>query len=120
MDKEWYQEVEFSDYLSLSEKLKFNPEFPLLLIYGKYEPTNIKGSTPTQWNDEILRLDTNRWKEFNLIEMEYNKKMDISIEQGDDCDYDNWYKTANIKIVPLKYIDTQEKIDEIIKEIFEM
>ncbi len=121
---------EEEDYLEFVEYLdsNLNKNMPMLCIYGIYEPIDNKKKfivDENDWNyvDEILRL-TSGWKNFNKAKLAYEEWLNVEIGYLDENKIINkdymdmgWYKTAQVKIIPIANIASEEKAENIIADL---
>lgn len=116
--------LEFVEYLDSN----LNVNTPMLCIYGIYEPIDNKKKfivDEDDWNyvDEILRF-THGWKNFDKTKLAYDEWLDINIGYLDENEKINkdymdvgWYKTAQVKIIPITNIVSEEKAENIIADL---
>ena len=125
------KDLEYEDYerykKEFVEPLCVDPDTPFVAIYGVYEPINCEKAIPTDWVEEVTRLD-DCWKNFDRKMIKFDRTINIDLElkesdfETDDDPYemDEWFKRATIKMMPILKIDSAEKIGEILDDIFDM
>ena len=99
-----------------------NKQTPMLCIYGIYEPIatdKILLVDKSGWNyvDEIIGI--NGWEaKFNLDDLSYEKWLNIEIDYTVYENYEGWYKKAQVKIIQIADINSEEVAEKIIDDLF--
>lgn len=105
------------DYYKMCTDLKVDPKYPLLLIYGVFEPIDITQYHAKEW--VLLFTGAHNWCKCKLPETyEYNKMKEIITNI--DAQSPGWFKKGQIKIKPLLDIKGQRDVTSVAEELLNM
>lgn len=105
------------DYYKMCTDLKVDPKYPLLLIYGVFEPIDISQYNAKEWFQ--LFTGVNNWNKCKLPgTYEFNKTTEIITNI--DAQSSGWFKKGQIRIKPLLDIKGQSDIASVAEELLNM
>lgn len=105
------------DYYKMCRDLNVDSKYPLLLIYGVFEPIDITQYHAKDW--VLLFTGAHNWSKCQLPEAyEFNKTKEIITNI--DAQSPGWFKKGQIKIKPLLDIKGQRDVTSVAEELLNM
>ncbi len=105
------------DYKSIMKSIDVDPKVPLILLYGVFDPIDIKSYNAKAWWQ--LCLGYSNWSKSNIPE-KYTLGTEINIQTGIQPESYHWFYSAKYKIVSMLEIDSQNKVEEYISDLLSM
>lgn len=103
------------DYKSIMNCINVEPKTPLILLYGIFD--HVDWYNAKDWWK--LCLGYHNWSKADIPE-KYTLGRQINIKTGIGPESSAWFSSAKYKIVSMLEIDSQEKLEECIIDLFSM
>lgn len=116
VDHTWIQTG--SLYSNVIDSLGIDGEYPLVCLYGIYDPLDQENYSAKEW--VILILGINNWCDECKLPLPYNYNQDIAIKTGIPKESNSWFGRCKVRIQHTLEIADQDGLKTLVGDLVAM
>lgn len=116
IDEKWIKTGNF--YNRFITELDIDAQYPLVAIFGRYEPINLDSYLPKDWFMVVTGLCN--WHEKNLKGNSYTFNEFLEIKSNIPQEETIWFQSCIVKIKKMLEIKTQDDIKQLVEDLFSL